>query len=603
MKESDMIWTPTEESIHESNLGKLMAERGVESYGQLHRWSVENREEFWKVIIDRLGIRFKEEPNAILDLSKGVEQPNWLPGATLNIVDSCFQAGKDKTAIIWKREGSAAINRISYAQLLRLTNRVANGIVDAGFKQGDGLAIAMPMTPESVALYLGIIKAGCVVVSIADSFAAPEIRKRLDISKAKAIFTMDYHIRSGKRFELYARMKEMGQRAIVIPWEEPTKLRGKDIFWKDFLSKNTAFESKAGAPGDTVNILFSSGTTADPKAIPWTQSTPLKCASDGYLHHDIRPGDIICWPTNLGWMMGPWLVYASLINRATIALFVGSPVSKEFGEFVQDARVTMLGVVPILVKKWRTSKTITGLEWSHIRVFSSTGECSNAEDMGWLMQQAGNKPIIEYCGGTEIGGGFLTGTVVQPAYPAMFTTPTLGLDVVILDEGKKAERGELFIIPPSIGLSNTLLNHDHHEVYFKGCPRSNGTVLRRHGDTVERLKNGYFRVIGRIDDTMNLSGIKVSSAEIERALLSTKLLKECAAIAVPQKGSGPEQLIIYAVSTHSREELKDPLQNALRTELNPLFKVHEIKIIEALPRTASGKVMRRVLRKQYLALP
>jgi acetyl-CoA synthetase len=228
--------------------------------------------------------------------------------------------------------------------------------------------------------------------------------------------------------------------------------------------------------------------------------------------------------------------------------------------------------------------------------------------MLFLMSLAGYKPIIEYCGGTEIGGAYITGTVVQPCAPSTFTTPALGLDLVILDEDSKvAEQGEAFIIPPSIGLSTELLNKDHHQVYFADTPTLPATLspLRRHGDQIERLANGYYRAQGRVDDTMNLGGIKVSSTEIERILNTVEGIRETAAIAISPLDGGPSQLVIYAVVsamlTEQLEELKSKLQKAIAQNLNPLFKISGLMIVESLPRTASNKVMRRVLREQYIS--
>ncbi len=282
---------------------------------------------------------------------------------------------------------------------------------------------------------------------------------------------------------------------------------------------------------DTINLLFSSGTTGEPKAIPWTQITPIKCAADAHFHQNVQPGDVLVWPTNIGWMMGPWLIFASLLNRASMGLYYGTPAGGEFGTFVQNAGTTMLGVVPSLVRTWHGSGCMAGLDWSAVKVLSSTGECSNADDMRWLMSQAGGRPVIEYCGGTEIGGGYITGTVTRPCVPGTFNTPALGLDFLILDEqGHPAENGELFIVPPSIGLSVTLLNQDHHQVYFADTPRGpRGELLRRHGDRIEELPRGFWRGHGRADDTMNLGGIKVGSAEIERALQSVPHVTETAA--------------------------------------------------------------------------
>jgi acetyl-CoA synthetase len=346
--------------------------------------------------------------------------------------------------------------------------------------------------------------------------------------------------------------------------------------------------------------------------------TPVKSAADGFLHHDIKPGDAVAWPTNLGWMMGPWLIYASLINKASIALYYGVPTGRQFGQFVQDTGLAVLGLVPSLVRAWRTTDCMSGFDWSSLKLFSSTGECSSTDDMLFLMSLAGYRPVIEYCGGTEIGGGYITGTVVQPSAPATFSTPALGLDFVILDEnGAETDNGEVFLAPPSIGLSQNLLNRDHHEEYFADAPppppRLSGlrtendqdyeVKLRRHGDQAERLGGDYFRIHGRADDTMNLGGIKVSSAEIERTLNRIDDILETAAIGVPAPGGGPARLVVYTVlnpgSSISSDDLRKKMQTAIKQDLNPLFKVYKAVLVDSLPRTASNKVMRRILRKKY----
>jgi acetyl-CoA synthetase len=443
-----------------------------------------------------------------------------------------------------------------------------------------------------------------VVVGIADSFRPPEIATRLRLSKAVAIFTQDVLLRGGRKFPLYENALEAGApTAIVLPAQElGLPLRAGDCAWDDFLEHDADLEVTPREPEDAMNILFSSGTTGDPKAIPWTQTTPLKCAVDAHFHQNVQPGDVLVWPTNIGWMMGPWLIFASLMNRATIGLYYGAPTGRAFGLFVQSAKATLLGVVPSLVKSWRTTGCMAGLDWSTIQVFSSTGECSQADDMRWLMQQAGGKPVIEYCGGTEIGGGYITGTVARPCVAGTFNTAALGVDFLILDEaGRPAENGELFLLPPSIGLSNSLLNKDHQEVYFAGTPHGpGGEILRRHGDEMEALPGGYWRARGRADDTMNLGGIKVSSAEIEHVLQKVPGLFETAAIAV-SPDDGPSQLVVYAVckDAPAKEATLTAMQGAIKRDLNPLFKIHDLVFIEALPRTASNKVMRRELRARY----
>jgi acetyl-CoA synthetase len=599
-------WTPTPEFINTTNIAWLMRRAGVDSYEALHQWSVQNREAFWRLVIERLGIRFQQPFSRVMDLSAGVENPRWLVDARYNIVESCFVAPADSPAIIHQTEGGP-LETMTVGELKKLTNRVASSLKQRGFKPGDALAIIMPMTADAVAIYLGIIKAGCVVVGIADSFQPKEISTRLRLARAVAVFTQDVLLRGGKSLPLYVNVIEAdAPAAIVLPAKDALSLplRAGDFSWSEFLEESSFLETVIREPADSINILFSSGTTGEPKAIPWTQTTPIKCAMDAHFHQNIQPGDVLVWPTNLGWMMGPWLVFASLLNKATLGLYYGTPTGREFGTFVQKAKTTMLGVIPSLVKTWRNTGCMENLNWSAVKIFTSTGECSSAEDMRWLMSRAGGKPVIEYCGGTEIGGGYITGTVTRPCQPGAFNTPALGLDFVILDEaGNPAEAGELFIVTPSIGLSTALLNQEHHEIYFAGTPKnSNDRILRRHGDQMEKLPGGFWRGLGRADDTMNIGGIKVSSAEIEQTLQSVPNVKEVAAIAVSSDG-GPSQLVVYAVCSDNQtlngNSLIASMQNAIKRELNPLFKIHKLILVDVLPRTASNKIMRRALRDQF----
>ena len=602
-------WRSDPAEAARSNLGRCLRKLGLEDYAALHAFSVRERAAFWEGVIAHLGIVFATPPQTVLDASRGSEHPRWLPGARLNIADSCFRGDPDRLAIISGREGESGLRTMTFGQLEALAARVANGLLANGWKAGDRIALYMPMTAECVAAYLGIVKAGMAVVSIADSFSPEEVRKRLQIADAKGIVTVDRFERAGKSIDLYAKVREAGPpRAVVIPSGGGVPaLREGDLAWDRFLGAASSFRGIPARPDALTNVLFSSGTTGDPKAIPWTQLTPLKCAMDGHFHQDIRPGDVVAWPTNIGWMMGPWLIYASLLNGAAMALYEGLPSGEGFARFVEAAGVTVLGVVPALVKAWRSSGA--DADWSRVRLFSSTGEASNQEDMLWLMSRSGYRaPVIEYCGGTEIGGGHITGSVLQPASPATFTTPALGLDFVVLDERgkpvKEGEMGELFLIPPSIGLSQTLLNQDHHRVYFEGCPPGpDGEVLRRHGDQVLRLPGGLWKAQGRADDTMNLGGIKVSSVELEEAVNAHPAVRESAAVAVIPGGEGADRLVIFAVLARPVEKgaLLKELQGLVSKRLNPLFRIHAVLPVDRLPRTASNKVMRRELRREYLA--
>ncbi|KAI3762730.1 hypothetical protein L1987_53171 [Smallanthus sonchifolius] len=638
-----LAWLPDPEDAKSTNIGRLLERQGkkflgpsykdpISSYSAFQEFSVSNLEVFWKTILDEMSISFSVPPKRILVDDRSEESQflhpggQWLPGAYVNPAGICLNVNSKKQlndiAVIWRDEGDdeMPVKKMTFEKLRSEVWLVAYALKKLGFEKGSSIAIDMPMDVKSVVIYLAIVLSGYVVVSIADSFAPSEISTRLVLSKAKAIFTQDLIIRGERSLPLYSRVVDAGSPlAVVIPTRGSSfsmKLRDCDISWHEFLErvknyKNVEFVAVERSVEDFSNILFSSGTTGEPKAIPWTLATPFKAGADGWCHMDIQKGDVVAWPTNLGWMMGPWLVYASLLNGASLALYNGSPLTSGFAKFVQDAKVTMLGVIPSIVRAWRTKNCTAGFDWSTIRCFGSTGEASNVDEHLWLMGRAQYKPIIEYCGGTEIGGGFITGSLLQPQCLSAFSTPSLGSNLFILGTDgipippNVPGVGELALNPLMFGASSTLLNANHYDVYFKGMPSWNGKVLRRHGDVFERTIRGYYRAHGRADDTMNLGGIKVSSVEIERVcnLVDDRIL-ETAAIGVTPAGGGPERLVIVVifkdgnVSTPDLNRLKGSLNIALQKKLNPLFKVSDVVPLASLPRTATNKVMRRVLRQQ-----
>lgn len=545
------------------------------------------------------------------------------------------------------------------------------------------------------------------------------------------IITQDVIGRGDKILPLYTRVLEAQPGNVIVVPYSPSRIIDPSVILREPSPADAAglivdanlyhllpdvnsedvqtFKSVICNSDDVCNILFSSGTTGEPKAIPWYHSTPVKSAVDGYIHQDIQSGDVACWPTNLGWMMGPWILF-QLINKGTIAIYNGVSTTFGFMQFVEDAKVNMLGVVPSIVKAWRnvtekqtallkerarkeagdrqrsgssdvteSSTTTTTAQseyywpfnWTHVTKFSSTGEASDLESMLWLMSRvrtikgpegigSGYAPVIEYCGGTEIAGSFLSSTLLQPNIPSLFSTPVCGSRVCILNdsgdvlysdlsiterksrgviqEGQSIEdlpivekdtreiTGEMALIPPSLGLSTKLLNRVHHECYYDDMPLDpNGRLLRRHGDEIQNLPGSYFRALGRCDDTMNLGGIKVSSVEIERVcnISSPTIISETAAIAIRPRDGGPSMLVLVVLTKpmtsgividnnttgsmlHEKEmEFKNKVrticQNAIKTKLNPLFHIHDVVLVSELPRTASNKIMRRVLRDEYMA--
>jgi acetyl-CoA synthetase len=597
-------WIPPRDIRRRCNLGRLLDEHGFGSEDDFRAWALADRIGFWTCMMRALSIRFDRPPDSVVDPASEPERPSWFPGARLNIGESCLQALPEAIAV---REFSAdgACRETTYGELTELSGRVAGGLATAGVAAGEAVGVLLPMTTEAVAILLGIIRAGCVAVPVAESFAPPEVELRFQLGGVRLVFTQEAVVRRGTRLGLASKLAGCPVRAVVIPSGDGAghALRPGDLPWVEFLAPRGNFGSALREPSSRSIVLFSSGTTGDPKAIPWSQITPIKAASDGYLYQDVGPGDVVAWPTSPGWMMGPWLVFATLINRGTIALYDEHPGTEGFCRFVEAAGVTVLGVVPSLVAAWREGDWPSRQDWSRIKLFSSTGEPSRPGDMLYLMSRSGYRPVIEYCGGTELGGAYLTSTLLRPIAPGLFNTVAYGVGMTLRDEsGQPANPGEAFLVGPSIGFSDELLNRDHHEAYFGGTPPGeSGVPLRRHGDRVAALPGGFYRVLGRADDTMNLGGIKISAVEIERVLDCHPLVRESAAVAVQDPGGGPERLVAYVVLADPAQDLGSllgELQALLRDRLNPLFKLAEVVAVAALPRTASHKVMRRLLRDE-----
>ena len=453
----------------------------AEQYRALQLFSVREPEAFWSAVIARLGVVFHASPRRVLAEDGGSSGP-WLEGARLNVAESVFaNRNPAAVAVVWAGEGDGGrVRQWTLGDLRRRASHVGHALVAAGVERGAGVGVCLPMTAEAVAVFLGVVLVGCHVVGIADSFSAAEIAVRLRLGGAVACVTQDAVLRGGKALPLYDRVRQAarsvpapGCRVVVLAARAPSGLapealaefaprcdldRGNgDMAYTELLAGGSRAELRAtpAAAGATTTVLFSSGTTGEPKAIPWDHSHPLKAAADGMLHQDIGEGDVVAWPTSLGWMMGPWLIYAALLNGAAVALFDGSPLSRPFGAFVRDARVTMLGLVPSIVKAWRRTGCMAGLDWSSLRCFSSTGEASNPEDSHWLSARVrGYRPVVEYCGGTELAGGYITGSLAQPQAPSAFSTPAMGADLRLLDAEQRllpatgAEEGE--VRPPAL---------------------------------------------------------------------------------------------------------------------------------------------------------
>jgi len=345
------LWLPTKESRQKSNIAKLMQTAKCDTYDDLYKWSIgpKSRSEYWESAIAQLEIKFETAPSSIFDTTEGIARATYLPDARLNIAKSCFRRPSSDVAIVFANESEPTVLREwTFKDLDRLSNQVANALQSIGLVSGDTMGICMPMSAECIAIYLGMVKAGVTVVSIADSFSAIEIETRLRLSKAKGIFTQDVIFRGAKYLGLYERVlealkslesnqsNEQGPlKCVVVPGmlvvdgttathpSAAAQFRpapGLDIAWTEFLqgggNNSEYFEPVILPASHATNILFSSGTTGEPKAIVWSQATPIKAAIDGAMHQDVKMGEVVCWPTNIGTFVCLFLTtFFSIIER------------------------------------------------------------------------------------------------------------------------------------------------------------------------------------------------------------------------------------------------------------------------------------------------
>lgn len=594
------VWSATSDTVKAANVTRLLEALGLTDLEQLAAFAQSDPAAYWHRLLECLSIRFRREPASVVDLTDAPERPRWLVGAKMNIVDSCLQ---HPTASITAVDETGRCESMTRDELRVAILRFAGALQASGIGRGDAVALVMPLSLEATIAYLGTIAAGAMVVGIAESFANVEIERRVQLGRAKMLFVQQKLIRQGKTIDVYERLCSASLPPMVVTRVDgQLSPRAGDCLWPEFLQRGVPLaEPVECSPDDLTTILFSSGTTGDPKAIPWSHGTPIQCAVDGFLYQDVQRSDVVTWPTGMGWMMGPWLLYVGLIHGAKVVLFDGHGATEAFVRCIEQQGVTVLGVIPSLVAAWRRTEIWNKADWSNVRVFTTTGECSHPRDMLALMARAAyRRPIIEYCGGTELAGGYLGCSVTRPAALSSFNHVAPGVELVLGENASDTKRGEVFLRGTSIGFSTRLLNGDHHHVYFAHTPPDrHGQPTRRHGDALEFLADGYLRVLGRADDAMNLGGIKVSAVELERVCNEHPQITETAAVAISDPDGGPAQLTLFAVPKTiglDAVRLRAELQQLLRERLSPQFQIREVKIVDGLPRTASNKVMRRLLR-------
>jgi acetyl-CoA synthetase len=619
----EIVWRPTSDYIEKARLTEFMQLHGIGDFDELMRRSTEDVAWFTDAVLKYLDIQFDEHYENVVDLSRGIAWPQWCVGGKMNIAHNCLDKYigtpvESHDALMWEGEDGAK-RSMSYGALYIEVNKAANALRFLGLGKGDAIGLFMPMVPEIAVALLAIVKIGGIILPLFSGFGESAIVDRLAYADAKALFTVDGAYRRGRVIPMKPvadkaaeRIPTLERMIVLKRAENPVNMEnGRDHWWTDLISAQS--ESCMTEPTDAEDplmIIYTSGTTGLAKGAVHTHcGFPVKAAQDMAFGTDLHPDQTIYWMTDMGWMMGPWLVFGSLILGATFFLFDGAPDYPGPGrlwEMVARHKISVLGVSPTLIRLLMThgEGPLEGHDLSSLLFFGSTGEPWNPDPWMWLFEKVGGKrvPIINYSGGTEVSGGIVMGNPLLPLKACAFSGPCPGIAADVLDENGHPIRnqvGELVIKSPWIGMTRG---------FWKDPQRYEDTYWSRwpdvwvHGDFAAIDADGLWYILGRSDDIIKIAGKRFGPAEAESIIVSHSAVTEAAAIGVPHKIKLNE-LVVFCVlmpgtdsSDMLREELKQMVAEAMGKPLTP----KAVLFVSDLPKTRNAKVMRRMIRAAYL---
>jgi acetyl-CoA synthetase len=603
-----------------------MDRHAIGSYDELLSRS-EDVEWFWNAALDDLGIEFYRPYDRVIDLSEGIELPTWCIGGEMNVVHNCLDkwqtpSHRDRIALKWLDESDNFI-QLSYKDLNDAVCQCANALSERGIGVGDAVGLFMPMIVEVCVAFFSVIKVGGVVLPLFSGYGPSAIMTRLRDAEAKAVITCDGFERRGKvvsmKATLDAALQECPGVEVVIvharvgaPLKTPMTPE-RDVWWHEVVPRQpTSAPTIRTSAEDVLMIIYTSGTTGRPKGAVHTHcGFPIKAAQDMFHSMDLKPGETMYWMSDMGWMMGPWLLFGTTIIGGTMVLYDGAadyPDAGRLWDVVEQLNVTHLGVSPVLIRALKSHGRAPVDRWdvSSLRIVGSTGSPWDPESWLWLFHTVlgGEKPILNYSGGTEISGGILCGNLFKPLKPCAFSGPVVGMAADVVDSGGRPVRGgvgELVIRKPWIGMTRGFWRDKERylETYWR---RFEGIWV--HGDYAAIDDDGLWYILGRSDDTIKIAGKRLGPAEVEALLNADPRVVESAAIGVPDPKK-EEVLVAFAVLAEDVEPsdiLRDELVSRVTSALGKPLRPREIRFVRALPKTRNAKVMRRLIRSVFLGL-
>ena len=558
--------------------------------------------------------------------AKGAVAIKWYEDGTLNIAANCIDrhipTRAQQTAIIWEPDDPKTPSRhITYAELLEQTCRLANVLKARGVQKGDRVVLYMPMIPEAAYAMLACARIGAIHSVVFGGFSPEALASRIKDCDAKVVITADYGPRAGKKTPLKANADQAllhcaaDVKCLVVKHtgDQTTWTPGRDIDLNAEMAAASAHCpcAEMGAE-DPLFILYTSGSTGKPKGVLHTTGGYLVYASLTHqLTFDYHDGDIFWCTADVGWVTGhSYIVYGPLANGATTLMFEGVPTFPDAGRFWQviaKHRVTQFYTAPTAIRSLMSLGTepIAKHDLSSLKLLGSVGEPINPEAWNWYFQNIGKGklPVVDTFWQTETGGHVVTplpGAI--PQKPGSACKPFFGVKLEVLDaatgkvQSATETEGVLCISDSWPGQMRTLWG-DHQrfeEAYFSQYPGYYFT-----GDGCRRDADGYYWITGRVDDVLNVSGHRLGTAEVESALVAHPLVAESAVVGYPHaiKGQGIYAYVTLMQGTEATEALKKDLVKWVRTEIGPIATPDLIQWAPGLPKTRSGKIMRRILRK------